>query len=325
MAAEDQLHVLLALTTLNVFKYICAYLWRKKRTLSYEYVGEVSALKIHPLKSCAPMSLQSVMCTKDGFSHDGFTDRHWMVVDSDGLRVNINQEPKMAQIRPSFCNNMLCLDAPGMPTLKLEKNPTVDSSLFMSCKVVGMKIVGMSCGKMASDWINRYLGKEGLSVVVSTSSMRKRDICDRGSRPWINSPTQDDRVTFSDFSACNIASESSLQDLNKRLTSPVDMGNFRPTLVVKGSAPFDEDSWKEIKIGDKVTMRLLEPTPRCLTITVDPNGKRDPYMEPLKTLRTFRKSPLYGNDPLFGVTTTVDHGGVINVGDPVYVLRKEEI
>jgi len=35
----------------------------------------------------------------------------------------------------------------------------------------------------------------------------------------------------------------------------------------------------------------------------------------------FRKSPLYGDSPLFGVTTAVDSEGMIKVGDPVYVLR----
>jgi len=48
------------------------------------------------------------------------------------------------------------------------------------------------------------------------------------------------QVTFSDFGVCNIASESSLEDLNSRLTNPVDMGNFRPSIVVKGSVAFDE-------------------------------------------------------------------------------------
>jgi hypothetical protein len=48
------------------------------------------------------------------------------------------------------------------------------------------------------------------------------------------------QVTFSDFGVCNITSESSLHDLNNRLTNPVDMGNFRPSIVVKGSVAFDE-------------------------------------------------------------------------------------
>ena len=47
---------------------------------------------------------------------------------------------------------------------------------------------------------------------------------------------------------CNIAAENSLNDLNKRLTRPVVMGNFRPSIVVKGSPAFDEV--KRISLGD---------------------------------------------------------------------------
>lgn len=57
-----------------------------------------------------------------------------MIVRDDGVKVNIQQEPKMALITPSIHGNELCFDAPGMPTLKLEKNPKEDPSIFMDCK-----------------------------------------------------------------------------------------------------------------------------------------------------------------------------------------------
>ena len=317
---DESINILLGLTTICVAKHVGAILWRRKKFANFEYVGNVSAINLYPVKSTAPISLQSAQCTKHGLCSEGIHDRHWMVVRGDGLRMNINQQPKMALIKTTALQNVFCLDAPGMPTLELEKYPSEDPSRFINCKVVGMSIVGMDCGKTASDWICQYLGMDDLIVVVSTEGMTKRTISDNDN-PWINAPFKDDQVTFSDFGVCNITSESSLQDLNNRLTNPVAMGNFRPSIVVKGSVAFDEDFWKEVKIGDDVYMRLLEPCPRCLTIAVDPKGKRDPSTEPIKTLRRFRKSPLYGDAPLFGVTTAVDSEGMIKVGDPVYVLR----
>ena len=57
-----------------------------------------------------------------------------MVVANNGMRVNIQQEPKMTLIQPSICDNKLCLNAPGMSTLELDKDPHVDSSEFIDCK-----------------------------------------------------------------------------------------------------------------------------------------------------------------------------------------------
>ena len=47
-----------------------------------------------------------------------------------------------------------------------------------------------------------------------------------------------------------ILSQESLSDLNKRLSSPVAIRNFRPNIVIKGcNKPYEEDTWKKIGIG----------------------------------------------------------------------------
>jgi hypothetical protein len=48
--------------------------------------------------------------------------------------MNINQQPKMALIKTTALQNVFCLDAPGMPTLELEKYPSEDPSRFINCK-----------------------------------------------------------------------------------------------------------------------------------------------------------------------------------------------
>ena len=57
-----------------------------------------------------------------------------------------------------------------------------------------MSIVGMDCGKTASDWICQYLGMDDLIVVVSTEGMTKRTISDNDN-PWINALFKDDQVS----------------------------------------------------------------------------------------------------------------------------------
>jgi hypothetical protein len=56
--------------------------------------------------------------------------------------------------------------------------------LSFSIRVHGVSILGMKCGKVASDWICKYLGKDGLYIVVSTPNMTKRDISEMKTKPW---------------------------------------------------------------------------------------------------------------------------------------------
>ena len=72
--------------------------------------------------------------------------------------------------------------------------------------------------------------------------------------------------------------------------------------------------------------------PRCPAITVDADkGVRHTEAEPLKTLKTFRSTldpreqNVHKNAPFFGINLGIDEfGGIINVEDDVYVIKKEE-
>lgn len=58
--------------------------------------------------------------------------------------------------------------------------------------------------------------------------------------------------------------ESSLNELNKKLKSPVTSLQFRPNIIVSGTEPFAEDNWEWIKIGNCVVIRNVKPCPRYL-------------------------------------------------------------
>lgn len=59
-----------------------------------------------------------------------------------------------------------------------------------------------------------------------------------------------------------LMTESSLNELNKKLQTPVTSLQFRPNIVVSGTDPFVEDKWEWIKIGDGVIIRNVKPCPR---------------------------------------------------------------
>ena len=61
-----------------------------------------------------------------------------------------------------------------------------------------------------------------------------------------------------------------------------------------GSDPYEEDTWKRIRIGN-VEFHAAQACSRCVMTTVDPHtGKFSERGEPLRTLRTYRTKSLYG-------------------------------
>ena len=84
-----------------------------------------------------------------------------------------------------------------------------------------------------------------------------------------------------------IIGKASLEDLNGRLAQPLPMNRFRPNLVVSGSAPFAEDEWRQVRMGE-LELSIVKPCARCVVTTTDQlTGKRE--KEPLRTLATYRR------------------------------------
>ena len=102
-------------------------------------------------------------------------------------------------------------------------------------------------------------------------------------------------VALSDGYPILIASESSLVDLNRRLSSngkkEIPMSRFRPKIVVKGGKPFEEDTWKTIEIDGSI-FHVVKGCPRCKQSCTDQlTGDRSE--EPLQTMAEFRS---FGGD-----------------------------
>jgi uncharacterized protein len=106
--------------------------------------------------------------------------------------------------------------------------------------------------------------------------------------------------------------------LTERGATPVPMSRFRPNVVLTGCAPFAEDEWKAIRIGE-TTLDLVKPCDRCATTRVDQSRGivHDPR-EPLATLATFR---LRGQEVMFGQNAIHRAPGSLAVGEEAAPLR----
>jgi uncharacterized protein YcbX len=146
-----------------------------------------------------------------------------------------------------------------------------------------------------------------------------------------------DNVSFADAYPFLLAGQASLDELNRRIAEngsngdarepraarQVPMNRFRPNLVVEGSEPFEEDTWKEIRIGSTV-FHVVKPCARCPIPTIDQETGERHSSEPTRTLATFRTVRRAGkNKILFGQNLIADEeGGTLHVGDEVQVLER---
>jgi len=93
----------------------------------------------------------------------------------------------------------------------------------------------------------------------------------------------------------------------------VPMNRFRPNIIVRGGAPYEENTWESIQMND-VILGCAAPCLRCVITTTDQEtGKRD-SPEPLRTLATYRRAP-DGTSVIFGVYLVHSGTGKLRVGD----------
>jgi len=258
---------------------------------------------MYPVKSLSGITLDRADIVQRGIAFD----RHWMVVDADGVFLTQRQHPRMALVRTSLGTDCLRLAAPEMPPLEL---PLSDpGGERVEAQVWGDRCLAASAGDRAADWLSHYLGVAARLVFMPQEHRRQVDP---------DYAREGDQVGFADGFPFLLISEASLADLNSRLQQPLPMNRFRPNLVVSGCEPYAEDRWRRIRIGE-ISFRLVKPCSRCVITTVNQHSA-EKGQEPLSTLSTYRRR---GNKVYFGQNLLHDAVGELRTGMQVEVLESD--
>jgi len=295
--------------------------WWKKRREVYHPVGRISRLFIFPIKSCRGIELQSAECSYLGMCKNLIRDRTFVVIDKEGKTVTGRQMPNMLLVSPSFHDAEIWLDAPNMPTYKLKVIHDEDTRPIVPCIVCGCKIDGRVCEDNVGEWFDTFLETSGLKLVQFTDDLKPRYYGEYNPLPR-NSPH--DMTVYTDMCTYHIMVQASVDDLNTRLEKPVPVTQFRPNMVVDLCAPYAEDNWMDIRVGEHLQFRNFQPCNRCAMTTINPETGVKDVKDPLKTLRSYRqtKDPFWRkiikDTPMLGLYLSIDRCGSIRVGDPVY-------
>jgi uncharacterized protein YcbX len=239
----------------------------------------ISALYVHPIKSCAGIAVHEALLIETGLEFD----RAWMVVDTQGRFVTQRELPRMALIVPTLKHTEVVLRAPGMLALHLAIDGVEDATRVTVWKD---DVAAYDMGDLAAQWFSDFLGQRCRLVRFDPEHKRL------SSPQWTGDI--DAENAFSDGYPVLVASQASLADLNDRLArrgiEPVAMNRFRPNIVLSGLDAFGEDHLDEIRFDTpegEVVLKLVKPCARCTIPSVDPATGEQGH-EPGDTLSTYR-------------------------------------
>lgn len=260
----------------------------------------ITELAIYPVKSMRQAPLESAIIDMGGLKND----RRWMVIDADNRMITQRQQSRLCLIQPELIDDGICLHTTGLPDISI--------AIPNRSEIKAVGIWNDSCnaydaGDEAAQWLSQFLRLECRLVYFPEDEVRVVDQ---------TYAQQGDRTAFSDGFPMLLISQASLDDLNARLASPVPMARFRPNIVVSGCAPYAEDNWHRLKIGD-FNVRVVKPCSRCVIPTIDIETA-ERTGEPTKTLSSYRRRD---NKIIFGQNIVVDGEGEINTGMSVEVLE----
>ncbi len=260
----------------------------------------IASLHFYPIKGCRVIDCRKVVVNPMGPE----MDRRWMIVDPNGRFISQRQEPRMALIGTAVDKGGLTLQIPNEPDTWI---PISNEGQRKEVGIWDDVCLAIDQGEEVSERLSRFMGRDCRLVFMPDSTHRPVN-------PKYTGP--ESKVGFADRFSFLLISEASLDELNSRLAVPVPMNRFRPNLVISGCKPYEEDTWKRIRIG-KIHFKIAKPCSRCTVTTVDQaTGQRGE--EPLKTLAAYRKQE---KGIMFGQNLVHENQGFLSAGDSVEVLE----
>ena len=251
----------------------------------------IRSIHIAPVKSLALSEVDNIHVGSRGIAND----RRFVVLDSGGRVVSQRQIGKLTQVGSEYSvdSDELTMTFPdgsavtGQPTSDREA-----ATVLWGRVVTGSVIDGEWSAALSS-----FCGAE-------LTLMKTRNV----------------GASFDEYPV-SVLSQASIDYLTGLTggAKSFQVERFRPTFLIDGSEPHEEDTWlgHGIKIGEQLQIRLVSRDPRCAITTLDPKtGERD--FDTLRLILSYRPSP---RAAYFGTYGIVEVPGKARVGDAVVVGR----
>jgi uncharacterized protein len=261
----------------------------------------LSSIYFYPCKGLAGISVTQIEVDSFGPKYD----RRWMLIDKNNKFLTQRQKPKMVLIRPEIQESCLLFKAPEQRPFEIPLEP--ESRIETEVNIFGERCTAWETSRDAEIWFSTFLKYPCRPVYMPNTTRRIVD------QKFSKFPS---RTSFTDGFPFLLIGEASLEDLNQRLQSPVEMRRFRPNLVIQGSHAFEEDIMEWITIGN-IMFQVAKRCGRCRVTTVDPEVGEFSGKDPLMTLSNFRSQ---NGEALFGQNLIHQKNGVLKIGDKLKTI-----
>ena len=264
----------------------------------------VADIHVYPIKSLGGFSVKEWPVLPEGFAFD----RQWMLVDGNGKFITQRNNSNLALLKVlSFHWDDDFFEIESLLSKSKIQIPINFASESQKTIVWDDEVQAFYYPNEINQWFSNELTIDCFLVKKDSNFIRQVDL---------NFASQNESTGFSDGFPVLVISESSLNDLNSRLESPVPMNRFRPNIVLKGTHAFQEDETNELILNDTI-FSLVKPCGRCVVTTIDQNTA-EKSVEPLKTLSSYR---LFNTKVLFGMNALVKRTGKIHLNESVHLVQ----
>jgi uncharacterized protein YcbX len=268
----------------------------------------VASLHVYPVKGFKGIDLREATATERGLEHD----RRWMVVDPAGEILHPAQPPQARDHLDGHPRRRARAlgSRRGFGTVPFEP-PPAPSDARARLEPRGRRGPGLARGDF---FLSSYLGTPCRLVYMP-------DTRGRTSNP-VYAGDANRLVGFADGYAIprsqpGLPRRPERAPWPSRAIPPPD-DRFRPNIVVAGAAPYAEDAWRELRLGEAI-LRAAKPCGRCEVTTTDQATGEVLGPEPLATLGTYRNSDEFG--VMFGLNLVCLRTGKLRVGDAIETER----
>ncbi|CAA6658051.1 unnamed protein product [Spirodela intermedia] len=232
----------------------------------------LKSITIYPIKSCAGFSTDSWPLSCTGLRYD----REWLLKAPSGEVLTQKKVPEMSKVS-TFIDIT-------QGVLRLE-SPKCEEKLEISIEIV---YEVQEYGKEVNEWFITAIARP--CVLVRCQSFKYQD-CSKKGDTGNGCRDVKTKLNFVNEAQLLLISLDSIGDLNSRIRSKqpntINPVRFRPNIVISGSPPYAEDSWRGLQIG-RAHFTSLGGCNRCQMINLDPlSGKSK---EPLVTLASYRRT-----------------------------------
>jgi uncharacterized protein YcbX len=265
----------------------------------------ISELFIYPVKSLSGIPVSSAVVTERGLQYD----RRWLLVDEDNNFITQREFPLLALLQTQITNEGLVVThKQNNSSFIIPFQPQTNS--FINVRVWSDTCKAQLVSEEANQWFSQILSFPSRLVFMPDETQRKVD-----TRYAYNKEI----TSFSDAFPFLLIGQSSIDDLNNRLSEKISIIRFRPNIVFTGGEPFEEDVMEHFVVNN-IHFYGVKLCARCTIPTINPETA-ERGKEPSKTLATYR---MHRNKIYFGQNLLHNGEGVIKVGDEIEILKKSE-